>query len=88
MIGIAPLSYSDVHNTIPEILKFKGPWWVVCLGIAWVVIGIGVYVLAAFMLTYGVHHQIGVDAGRPWRSNMRKAIPLSKADLPMIEPEP
>jgi ABC-type Na+ efflux pump permease subunit len=88
MIGIAPLSYADVHNVIPDILQFNGPWWVVCLGVAWVVIGIGIYVYAAFKLTYAVQHQIDIDAGRPWRSSLRKSIPPSKADLPMIEPEP
>jgi hypothetical protein len=88
MIGIAPLSYSDVHTVIPELLKFNGPWWAICLGVAWVVIGIGIYIYAAYKLTYAVHHQIDIEAGRPRYFLPRKSISKSKTEPPMIEPEP
>jgi ABC-type Na+ efflux pump permease subunit len=88
MIGIAPLSYADVHHTFSEIPRFNGPWWVVCLGIAYVGLGIGVYVVATYKLTHEAFRRIEIEAGRLGRPEARKWFPPAKPDVPMIEPEP
>jgi ABC-type transport system involved in multi-copper enzyme maturation permease subunit len=88
MIGVAPLSYADVNNVIPELLRFKGPWWAACLGIAYVGLGIGVYVVATYKLLHAVYRRIDIEAGRTGRLIAREWVSPAKRDLPMIEPEP